>query len=135
MLATPSDVLSLHLKQTFPPKILIFTEGEGDGIKSRLPFKIFSTITNSKSTIYKIFLFHPHENQDQMMLHRWDSTYMIITVLLGEKGVCSRPFSFKIFVLFVGILVCLSKYWFGLFFQTCGLCVRNVGCLSELWFV
>ena len=34
----------LHLKQTFPPIIWIFTEGEGDGIKSRLHFKIFSTL-------------------------------------------------------------------------------------------
>ena len=33
----------LHLKQIFPPIIWIFTEGEGDGIESRLPFKIFST--------------------------------------------------------------------------------------------
>ena len=39
----PSNVLPLHLKQTFPPIIWIFTEGEGDGIESRLPFKIFST--------------------------------------------------------------------------------------------
>ena len=34
----------LHLKQTLPPIILIFTEGEGDGIESRLTFKIFSTL-------------------------------------------------------------------------------------------
>ena len=34
--------LTLHLKQTFSSIIWIFTEGEGDGIKSRLPFKIFS---------------------------------------------------------------------------------------------
>ena len=32
-----------HLKQTFPPIIWIFTEGEGDGIESRPPFIIFST--------------------------------------------------------------------------------------------
>ena len=32
------------LKQTFPPLIWIFTEGEGDGIESRIPFKIFSTL-------------------------------------------------------------------------------------------
>ena len=38
-----SNVLPLHLKQTFPPTIWIFTEG--DGIKSSLPFKIFSTLT------------------------------------------------------------------------------------------
>ena len=40
----PSDVLPLHLKETFPPIIWTFTEGEGDGIESRLPFKIFSTL-------------------------------------------------------------------------------------------
>ena len=35
---------SQQLKQTFLPIIWIFNEGEGDGIKSRLPFKIFSTL-------------------------------------------------------------------------------------------
>mgnify|MGYP007015627584 CR=1 FL=1 len=35
----PSNVLPLHLKQTW-----IFTEGEGDGIESRVPFKIYSTL-------------------------------------------------------------------------------------------
>ena len=34
----------LHLKQTFPPIIRILSEGEGDEIESRLPFKIFSTL-------------------------------------------------------------------------------------------
>ena len=38
-----SNVLPLHLKQTLPPIIWIFNEGEGDGIEFRLPFKIFST--------------------------------------------------------------------------------------------
>ena len=38
----PSNVLSIHLKETFPPIIWIFTEGVG--IESRLPFKIFSTL-------------------------------------------------------------------------------------------
>ena len=41
----PDNVLPLHTKQTFPPIIWIFTEDEGDGIWSRLPFKIFSTLT------------------------------------------------------------------------------------------
>ena len=36
--------LPLHLKQTFPPIIWIFTEGESDRIESRLPSKIFSTL-------------------------------------------------------------------------------------------
>ena len=40
----PSNILPLQLKQTFPPIIWIFTEDEGDGIESRLPFKIFSTL-------------------------------------------------------------------------------------------
>ena len=48
LLTTPSNVLPLHLKQTFPPIIWISTEGnKGDGIKSRLPFKIFSTLNFS----------------------------------------------------------------------------------------
>ena len=46
LLTTPSNVLPVHLKQTFPPIIWIFTEGESDGIKSRQPFKIFSTLRN-----------------------------------------------------------------------------------------
>ena len=44
LLTTPSNVLTLHLKQIFPAIIWIFTEGEGDGIESRLHFKIFSTL-------------------------------------------------------------------------------------------
>ena len=43
LLTTPSNILPLHLKQTFPPIILIFNEG--DVITSRLPFKIFTTLT------------------------------------------------------------------------------------------
>ena len=43
-----SNVLPLHLKQTFPLIIWIFTEG--DGIESRLPFKIFSTLPRLTST-------------------------------------------------------------------------------------
>ena len=45
LLTMPSNVLPLHLNQTFPPVIWIFTEAEGDGIESWLPFKIFSTLT------------------------------------------------------------------------------------------
>ena len=36
LLTRPSNVWPLHLKQTFPPIIWIFTEGEGDEIESRL---------------------------------------------------------------------------------------------------
>ena len=50
-----SNVLPLHLKQTFPPIIWIFTEGEGDEIKSRLPFKIFFTLNQNRNFIYKFW--------------------------------------------------------------------------------
>ena len=43
LLTTPSNVLPLHLKQTFSPMIWIFNEGEGHGIESSLPFKRIST--------------------------------------------------------------------------------------------
>ena len=36
----PGKVLPLHLKQTFLHIIWIFTEGEGDGIKTMLPLKM-----------------------------------------------------------------------------------------------
>ena len=48
LLTTPSNVLPLHLKQTFRHIIWIFIEGEGDGIETKLPFKIFSTLTYPK---------------------------------------------------------------------------------------
>ena len=44
LLTMPSNVLSLKLKLNFSSIIWIFTECEGDWIKSRLPFKIFSTL-------------------------------------------------------------------------------------------
>ena len=40
LLTTTSNVLPLHLKQTFPPIIWIVTEGEGNGIESSISFKI-----------------------------------------------------------------------------------------------
>ena len=43
LLTTSSNVLPLNLKQTFPPIMWIFNEGEGDGIESRLPFNMFIT--------------------------------------------------------------------------------------------
>ena len=44
LLTRPNNVLPLYLKQTFPPIIWIFTEGEGDWMESWLSFKIFSTL-------------------------------------------------------------------------------------------
>ena len=50
----PSNVLPLHLKQTFLSIFWIFTEGEGDGdeIKSRLPFEIFSTLITAVRLLF-----------------------------------------------------------------------------------
>ena len=44
LLAMPRNILPLHLKQTFPPIVWGFTEGEVDEIESRLAFKLFSTL-------------------------------------------------------------------------------------------
>ena len=56
LLTTPSNVLPLNLKQTLPPIIWIFTAGEGDGIESRQPFKIFFYFTGFAHG--KIYLSH-----------------------------------------------------------------------------
>ena len=52
----PSNILPLHLKQTFLPIIWIwiFTEGEGDEIEYRLPCKIISTL------IITVWFFRSH---------------------------------------------------------------------------
>ena len=40
----PCNVMPLYLKQTFPPIIWIFTEGESDGIESGPSSQIFYTL-------------------------------------------------------------------------------------------
>ena len=66
-----NNVLPLHLKQTFPFIISIFTEGEGDGIKSRLPFRILSTLSPSLSECKWIILDLPVFG-DQNQIHDLD---------------------------------------------------------------
>ena len=48
----PSNVLPLHLKQTFPTIIWIFTEGEDDWIESGLSSEIFSTLTQNELLLF-----------------------------------------------------------------------------------
>ena len=43
LLTTPNNVLTSHIKQTYPSMIWIFIEGEGDRVEFRRPFKIFFT--------------------------------------------------------------------------------------------
>ena len=86
LLTMPSNVLPLHLKQTFPPIIWIFTEGEGDGIKSRLPFEIFSTLhyyTKRKS----FELFTVSRNMNFLIikfLNVWLNFYFAIGYWIGK---------------------------------------------------
>ena len=56
LLTIPSNILPLHLKQTFPPIIWIFVKYEGDRIESRLP-KSFLT-SNHFNTKYLVFCMH-----------------------------------------------------------------------------
>ena len=59
LLTMPSNFLPLHLKHTFSSIIWIFTEGKGDGKKSRLPLKIFSTLIFSPFIICWVSLIPP----------------------------------------------------------------------------
>ena len=74
VLTTPSNILPLHLKKTFPPIISIFTEG--DGIESRLPFKIFSTLQCSFSRTY--ILVHSKVNMDVFFLFFFTEVNLIL---------------------------------------------------------
>ena len=74
LLTSPSNVLPLHFKQTFPLIIWIFTEGEGDEIESRLPFKKISTLStyanlNNSHTLGAHFCFVAQENPDVANFH------------------------------------------------------------------
>ena len=106
LLTTPSNVLPLHLKQTFPPIIWIFTEGEGDGIKSRLPFKIFSTLTRQDKVITKQFssmaIWEIRESvcQSCNYLYFFMSKAMVLKLDLKEFRISVAPY--------VNILFCFN---------------------------
>ena len=112
-----------NLKQTFPPIIWIFTEGEGDGIKSKLPFKIFPTLSFWKVDTYGdwvIFdiLFHEFRKWGQYLKGFWHLLQEIklyisnkILVLLNFEGMvfccknCSHLLWEKI------VLVIKKNFW------------------------
>ena len=85
-LTMPKNVLPLHLKQTFPPIIWIFTKGEGDGndgIESRLPFKIclwhvISLFMTSIEYLFVCFLIGPAENTYSILIISHDQIDYII---------------------------------------------------------
>ena len=61
LLTIPNNVLPLHLKQTFPPIVWTFTESEGDGIETMLPFKKNSALTVLKIYLWQIYTFNFQE--------------------------------------------------------------------------
>ena len=98
LLTMPSNVLPLHLKQTFPPIIWIFTEGESDGIKSRLPFKFFSSLLLYFMNISS-FAFNFFNLGDFVVDLKWDFTSWLPLVSrilpsdickISKKGACIR---------------------------------------------
>ena len=94
LLTMPSNVLPLHLKQTFPPKIWIFTEGEGNGIKFRLPFKIFSTLRNVWVTtlllcFWKNLLISSKKMASMLLVCLHAITCLIIPLSTTQAGDCS----------------------------------------------
>ena len=70
---SPSNVLPLHLKQTFPPMIWIFTEGEGDKIKSRLPINFFSALQSAIYFFFQILQICP--TLDKIRCRHWCRTF------------------------------------------------------------
>ena len=56
---------SLHLKQSFPSIIWIFTEGEGDKNESRQPFKIFSTLRNTICIWFSFYLLFSKQHEER----------------------------------------------------------------------
>ena len=85
----PSYVLPLCLKQTFPPMIGIFTEGKGDEIGSRLPFKISATLLKTRFQL-----------QYKKAKHCW----ALSTEIVSELFLVVRPLrleSFSVLILIV----------------------------------
>ena len=117
LLTTPSNVLPLHLKQTFPPMIWIFTEGESDGIESRLPYKIFSTLNDKyipfrKKEFIKLNVnFCSFVNNKSAALnhhHYYTCRYR----LQAKKCIFFRPDVWQsCYVIFQNVIPTKGKYW------------------------
>ena len=84
LFTTPSNVLPLHLKQTFPPIIWIFTEG--DVIESRLPFKIFSTLINISSAFFHLTL-SPWENKYTIGIFKCQNCWFYFGIFDNKGGI------------------------------------------------
>ena len=83
LLTTPINVLLLHLKQAFLPIIWIFTEAEGDGIKSRKPFQnLFYFNLNQGFTYLVEDLYNMEPNQKFIRENSYDLTIISIHYLM-----------------------------------------------------
>ena len=113
LFTTPINVLHSHLKQTFPPIIWIFTEGEGDRIESRLPFRIFSTLQKVQefSRInYKI----PCESTTRIP---WQPQHAVILKYFNTKEQELSNFAFQSFLIFIGAKNKKICFWNNLIYQ------------------
>ena len=90
LLTTPSNVnvLPLHLKETFQHIIWIYKEGEGDGIKSRLPFTIFFTLPCTIDNVSSPNQRHPP------LWHRWFIVHILHAFKLIRSHQTSRNYVF-----------------------------------------
>ena len=75
--------MPLHLKQTFLPKIWIFIEGEGEGIKSRLFFDFFFYFTTGP--MYTSFLDFSQKKLTQISMKFEQIEQFIILQLKTKK--------------------------------------------------
>ena len=90
MLTTPSNVLPLNVKQTFPPIIWVFTEDEG--IKTRLPFKIFSTLIHiAMKKVMPFYMIGPIESIFKTLEIPW---YVISLMYYQRWDNLNRYFQF-----------------------------------------
>ena len=88
----PNNVLPLRLKLTFPPIIWIFTEGKGDEIESRLPYKNLSAL-NAQEDCSIIKHFNPLcGNKDRRKLLLLQQSAIVCDVIKSCQP--SNPINF-----------------------------------------
>ena len=79
---SPSNVLPYYLKWTFLLTIWIFMKGEGDGIKSRLSFKIFSTLPDlKKGNLWFLEVFR--SKQEKWRRLEWKKSCLIVLTIFS----------------------------------------------------
>ena len=101
-MTTPSNVLPLHLKQTSPP--IIFN----DGIKSRLPSKIFSTLCNLSSKLRPFEIFWSLRGSIQLV---WNVLLLLQRCPKAEFEVKTVPVNFVVNTVVIQYCRYYEIYW------------------------